>query len=78
VLKISRKALDEKLLQTYHEQFNREITSFKEVQKYGCHPFIIRFHEAFYIDDRVCIILEYAKGGDLHKTIRSKPKPHDE
>eukprot|EP00210_Caulerpa_lentillifera_P004065 g3878.t1 len=31
------------------------------------HPHVIRFHEAFLTEDRLCIVLEYADGGDLQK-----------
>jgi serine/threonine protein kinase len=38
-------------------------------------PNVIRYNEAFLDGNKVCIIMEYAPGGDLSKVIKCAPPP---
>ena len=35
-------------------------------------PFVVSYHEAFIDGDRLCIVMEYAKAGDLSRAIRKR------
>lgn len=38
------------------------------------HPYIISYKESFVEDGRLCIIMDYADGGDLYRTISMQKK----
>lgn len=38
------------------------------------HPYIISYKESFIEDGRLCIVMDYADGGDLYKTISLQRK----
>lgn len=47
------------------EYVEREILNHRTL----CHPHIISFKEVFLIDEYLCIVMEYAAGGDMHQYI---------
>lgn len=47
-----------------------------EVLKSLCHPNVIAYDDAFLADSRLCIIMEYADGGDLNAAIARHAKQH--
>lgn len=50
-----------------------EEPNYKEVSvlEHLDHPFVIQYHESFVDDSYLCIVMDYAEGGDLAARIRS-------
>lgn len=51
------------------EELFREQKTLKQLD----HHHIIKLHHAFQVSDNICLIMEYAAGGELEKYLCSKP-----
>ena len=71
-LLIALKIINIAKIMNYHaeKQLMREI----EIHSHLAHPNVLHFYGYFLFGERLCLILEYAPGGELFKEIRKSPQ----